>query len=66
MPVSVQEWLETGDTIPGNDWDAWQTWVLKYDRSVTAGTKFWTRRDLRDLGYGAADRRAGRSRRMPA
>lgn len=52
MPICVQHWLVTGRTVPGNDSDAWQTSILKYDRALVSGTKFWTRQDLRELGYG--------------
>jgi hypothetical protein len=54
MPISVQEWFETGNTVPGNDWDGWQTSILRFDRPVAPGTKFWTRQDLRQLGYGGS------------
>jgi hypothetical protein len=51
VPAAALWWLENGCTADGDDADAWLVSNLHYDRSVAAG--YWTRADLRELGFGA-------------
>jgi hypothetical protein len=46
--------------------DGWQISLLHFDHSTAPSSKFWTRADLREAGYGAAIDAHIAARRMPA
>ncbi len=74
MPLSVRWWLHNGQSIgiaeaialDFGDHDAWQVTVLHFAHLTAPGSKFWTRADLREAGYGAAIDAHIAARRMPA
>jgi hypothetical protein len=48
--LGIAEAISMGLTERG----AWQTYLLHYDHGVVASSRFWSRQDCRDAGYGAA------------
>jgi hypothetical protein len=62
LPVGAAWWLQHGRSLGIREaialgmtqWDAWQAYLLHFDHQPAARSTFWSREDLRELGYGAA------------
>jgi hypothetical protein len=52
MPAGVVWWLENGHTMPGSDFDAWQSYMLQRDHTPAPKSRMWSRWDLIELGLG--------------
>lgn len=53
IPAGALWWVENGCVTVGGNRESWQTYLLHYDHRPAAGSTFWSRADLRAIGYGA-------------